>query len=119
ADDRITFELMRRNDGAIRKLVGEPASMATAEELRDDLRVAIEHGVLPRFDVDYMAGAMYGVGFEIALRMVEREPVDVEGARRCATAPDVVAIVAAAAAEAPAGGQRSQEEPAQARSARP
>jgi len=33
-----------------------------------------------------MAAAMAGVGFEVGTRMVERRPVDVEGATRFASA---------------------------------
>jgi AcrR family transcriptional regulator len=87
AEDRITFELMRRNDAAIRALLGEPALAAAAEELLDDLQVAVERGTVPGvgFDVEYLAAAMYGVAFEVAVRMVERQPVDVDGASRFAT----------------------------------
>lgn len=85
AEDRVTFQLMRRNDAAMRALLGEPALMAAAEELMEDLGEAVARGVTGGFDLDYMAGAMYGVGFEVAVRMVERDPVDVEGATRFAS----------------------------------
>jgi len=87
AEDRITFELMRRNDAAIRALLGEPALAAAAEELLEDLQRAVERGPVAGydFDVEYMAAAMYGVAFEIAVRMVDRHPVDVDGAAAFAT----------------------------------
>ena len=40
----------------------------------------------PGLDVEYMAAAMAGAGFEIGVRMLERDPFDVEGAARFATA---------------------------------
>ena len=40
---------------------------------------------MPALDVDYMAGAMAGAAFEVGVRMVEREPADVDGATRFAT----------------------------------
>ena len=92
AEDRVTFELMRRNDSVIRALMGEPMLAAGAEELLEDLRSAVERGLLPRFDAEYMAGAMYGLAFEVGIRMVDRQPVDVEGATRFATTTFMGAI---------------------------
>jgi AcrR family transcriptional regulator len=86
AEDRPTFELMRRNAGTIRELLDEPSFWAGVEELEDDLRAAIDRGDAPPLDADYMAAAMAGAGLEVAMRMVERQPVDVEGAAGFATA---------------------------------
>lgn len=84
-EDRLVFELMQRNAGAIRALFGDPILGAGVEELLHDLRSAIDRGEMPPFDADYMAGAMAGAGFELAIRMAERTPADVEGAARFAT----------------------------------
>jgi AcrR family transcriptional regulator len=85
-EDRPTFELLRRNAGTIRELIHEPALGAGVDDLADDLRALIRRGEVERFDVDYMAAAMAGVGIEVAVRMVEREPPDVDGATEFATA---------------------------------
>lgn len=85
AEDRMTFEMLRRNDGAMRALLGEPTLMASFDELREDLDTAVARGDLPPVDLDYLAGAMWGVAIEVAVRMVERHPVDVEGATDFAT----------------------------------
>jgi AcrR family transcriptional regulator len=85
AEDRPTFELMRRNAATIRELLDEPSFWAGVEELQDDLRAAIDRGDVPPLDADYMAAAMAGTGLEVAMRMVERQPADVEGAVRFAT----------------------------------
>lgn len=86
AEDRPTFELMRRNAGTIRVLMDEPALGAGVDELVADLDAAIERGDLPEIDAHYMGAAMSGAGIEVGMRMVEREPVDVEGAASFATA---------------------------------
>jgi AcrR family transcriptional regulator len=70
--------LMRRNAGTIRAMFDEPALGAGIEELRDDLDSAIAVGRIPRHDADLMAAAMVGAGIEVGLRMVEREPLEVE-----------------------------------------
>ena len=85
ASDRTLFEVMRRNAGTIRALFDTPALGAGTEELEDDLRAAIAAGVVPPHDARYMAAAMVGGGFEIAVRMLESDPPDVEGAVNFAT----------------------------------
>jgi AcrR family transcriptional regulator len=79
-EDPETFELMRRNAGTIRSLFDEPALGAGIEELREDLEAGIASGLLPEHDVDFMASAMVGAGFEVAVRMLERDPHDVDEA---------------------------------------
>jgi hypothetical protein len=80
ASDPLMFELLRRNAGTIRALYDEPAIGAGTVELAEDLRVGIAAGLVPELDAEYMARAMVGAAFEIAVLMLEREPVDVDGA---------------------------------------
>jgi AcrR family transcriptional regulator len=84
-EDRLMFELMHRNTGAIRELFGDPILGAGVDELFTDLLDAIGRGDLPPLDAGYMAGAMAGVALELGVRMAEREPPDPEGAARFAT----------------------------------
>jgi AcrR family transcriptional regulator len=86
ASDRTSFEILRRNAGTIRALFESPALGAGTDELEADLRAAIEAGVVPPHDPRYMAAAMVGGGFEIAVRMLESDPPDVDGAVEFATA---------------------------------
>jgi len=80
AEDPETVRLMRRNAGTIRTMFDEPALGAGIDELREDLEAAIAAGRIPHHDADLMAAAMVGAGVEVGLRMVEREPLDVERA---------------------------------------
>jgi AcrR family transcriptional regulator len=84
-EDRLMFELLQRNAGVIRGLLGDPLLGAGVEDLLEDLRSAMLRGDLPPIDADYMAGAMAGVALELGVRMAERDPADVEGAARFAT----------------------------------
>jgi AcrR family transcriptional regulator len=79
-EDPETFELMRRNAGTIRSMFDEPALGAGIEELREDLEAGVASKLLPAHDVDFMASAMVGAGFEVAVRMLERDARDVEEA---------------------------------------
>jgi AcrR family transcriptional regulator len=86
AEDPGTFALTKRNSGTIRALAGDPSMVAGFDELATDLRAAVARGWLPDFDADYMAAAMVGTALEVGARMVDREPVDVDGAAAFATA---------------------------------
>jgi AcrR family transcriptional regulator len=85
ASDRTLFEVMRRNAGTVRALFDVPALGAGTDELEADLRAAIAAGLVPAHDARYMAAAMVGAGFEIAVRMLESDPPDVEAAVNFAT----------------------------------
>jgi len=85
ASDPEAFELMRRNSGTIRAMFDEPIFGAGVEELEADLRAAIDAGIVPELDAEYMASAMVGAALEVGVAMVRREPPDVEGATRFAT----------------------------------
>ncbi len=85
AEDPMTFELTRRNAGTIRTLFNTPGIGAGVDELRADLEDAIAAGLMPPVDVEYTSAAMVGVGFEVGVRMVARDPADAEAAAEFAT----------------------------------
>jgi AcrR family transcriptional regulator len=85
AEDPMTFELTRRNAGTIRTLFNTPGIGAGVDELKADLQAAIGTGLFPEVDVEYTAAAMVGVGFEVGVRMVGRDPADPESAADFAT----------------------------------
>lgn len=80
AEDRTTFELVRRNAGTIRAMFDVPAIAAGITELADDLRAGIATGMVPEHDTRLMAAAMVGTAFEVGVRMLDDEPPDLEGA---------------------------------------
>lgn len=84
-EDPATFEFLHRNAGTLRALFDDVAVPLGTAELAEDLRDAIASGHLPAVDVDYAAHAMVAVGIELGMRMIERDPPDVEGATRFAS----------------------------------
>lgn len=80
AEDRVKANFMRRNAGTIRIVADEPVLGAGVEELAEDLRAGIAAGRLPAMDVEYMAAAMVGAGWEVGVRMLDHDPIDVEAA---------------------------------------
>ena len=83
--DPEAFELMRVNSGTIRAMFDQPIFGAGVLELAADLRQAMQLGIVPRLDADYMAAAMVGAALELGVTMVTRDPPDVEGATQFAT----------------------------------
>ncbi|HMS61623.1 MAG TPA: TetR/AcrR family transcriptional regulator [Solirubrobacteraceae bacterium] len=79
ASDRETLELMSRNAGTIRAMFDEPAVGAGGEELRADLEQGVADGILAPHDSELLAAAMVGAGVEVGVRLVAREPIDVDG----------------------------------------
>jgi AcrR family transcriptional regulator len=80
AEDPVMLALLRRNAAPVRALAGEPELAGGVDDLLGDLRAIVASGVAPPFDVEFMAAAMAGAGFEIAVRMLERYPHDAAAA---------------------------------------
>jgi AcrR family transcriptional regulator len=80
ASDRAMFELARRNAGTIRAMFDTPSIGAGTEQLAADLDHGVASGLLPAHDTRQMAAAMVGAAFEIGVRMLDRDPPDVDGA---------------------------------------
>lgn len=81
AEDRRLFAVMRRNAGTIRSLFDEPALGAGRDELAEDIRAGVAAGLFPaEIDAETLSAAMVGAGFEVAVRMLDGDPPDVEAA---------------------------------------
>jgi AcrR family transcriptional regulator len=72
--------VMRRNMGTVRTMFDDTQLPASTDELAADLRRAVAAGLIAPLDVDYAAHAMVAVAIELGERLIEREPMDVEGA---------------------------------------
>ena len=83
-EDPANHAFLARNSGAIRALFDDSQVPMGTDELAEDLRAAIAAGHLPPVDVGYCSHVMIAVGFELGVRLMEREPPDVEGATRFA-----------------------------------
>jgi AcrR family transcriptional regulator len=84
-EDRTTFELTRRNAGTVRAMFGEPSIGAGIDELEADIEAGIASGLIRPLDARYAAAAMVGVGFELGVQMLLRDPVDPASAADFAT----------------------------------
>jgi len=85
AEDPELLALARSSFTAVRTLLDKPDVRALAKALNDDIRAAIQQGILPNVDVSYLSASMAGIAFEISMVMVAREPVDPKAAAEFAT----------------------------------
>jgi AcrR family transcriptional regulator len=85
-EDPDNHAFMARNAGTIRALFDDAQVPMGTDELAEDLRAAIAAGQLPPVDVEYCSHVMMAVGLELGLRLLERDPPDVDGATSFAAA---------------------------------
>jgi AcrR family transcriptional regulator len=86
AHDRATFAAIRRNVDTVRIRMDSQEVIAGFDELKEDIVTAMEAGLFPKVDADYLMASFVGIGFEIAEYMLKREPCDPKGAAGFATA---------------------------------
>jgi AcrR family transcriptional regulator len=101
AADGQMFAIMRRNSGCLRVRMDSAEISAALEDLRRDIESAVALGMAPPVDVDYLAGAIVGVAFETADRMMQRQPVLIEEAVQFATAMIAGGVAALPAKQRP------------------
>jgi len=79
------FELILRNEYAVRSLFKETVVGIPMQQLKADLNDAMSRGLFPELDVDLMAASLYGMAFEIGRVLCEQGNRDAEQAARFAT----------------------------------
>lgn len=72
ASDPMVYELAHRNEHAVNELFGSDLLGLAIESLENDLTLAVERGFLPEIDIEYLAAAFFGVGYEMSLRLAYR-----------------------------------------------
>lgn len=85
AENPVFYEVILRNPSIVRELYNDSIMGISVPALEDDIRDAIERGVFPRVDVEYMAAAFFGVAFEIGRNLAQREHRDPKPAAELAT----------------------------------
>jgi len=86
AGDRVNFRTIRHTADNTRVRMDTPEVIAGFEELRSDIETAIAKGLFPPINADYLMAAIVGVAFEVAERMLQREPHDPAAAAEFAAA---------------------------------
>jgi AcrR family transcriptional regulator len=65
AGDPVLYQLLLRNEPAVRSLYEDAVMGLSTQALRDDIRDAIRRGIMPALDADYLAAALFGAGYEM------------------------------------------------------
>jgi len=65
--------------------VDTPEMKAIFDEIRIDIETMMPRDLAPNIDTEYLTAAAIGIAREVGDHMLQREPVDVEGATRFAT----------------------------------
>jgi AcrR family transcriptional regulator len=65
AQDPVLYNLMMRNESAVRALYADGVMGVSTRALRDDIEDAIRRGIMPPLDADYLAAAFFGAGYEM------------------------------------------------------
>jgi AcrR family transcriptional regulator len=85
AEDPVLYNLMMRNEAAVRSLYQESVMGVSVRALRDDIQDAIRRGIMPPLDADYLASAFFGAGYEMGRRLAESPDRDPAAAAAFAT----------------------------------
>jgi AcrR family transcriptional regulator len=84
-EDPVLYNLMLRNEAAVRTLYAESVMGISVRALRDDIKDAIRRGIMPALDADYLAAAFFGAGYEMGRRLAESPKKDPAEAAAFAT----------------------------------
>ena len=85
AHDPVLYNLMLRNEAAVRSLYQDSVMVLSTKALRDDIRDAIRRGIMPPLDADYLAAAFFGAGYEMGRLLAESPKKDPVAAAAFAT----------------------------------
>jgi AcrR family transcriptional regulator len=75
-EERELFEVLQRNAGLVSVVTDNELFETGIRELFVDLVEWAEAGDLPPLDLDYLAAAMVGAGFQVATHLLNRDPPD-------------------------------------------
>lgn len=85
AEDPVLYNLMMRNESAVRSLYAESVMGLSTRALRDDIQDAIRRGIMPPLDAGYLAAAFFGAGYEMGRILAESPRKDPAAAAAFAT----------------------------------
>lgn len=85
ADDPVLYALMLRNEAIVRSLYKETVLGVSVRALREDIRDAIRRGIMPDMNVELLAAALFGAGYEMGRVLAESGSRDPAAAAAFAT----------------------------------
>lgn len=98
SEDPVFYQFIARNTPVVQDIYNQSIMGISVSALEDDIRDAITRGVFPEIDVEYLAAAFFGVGFEIGRSLAKRYNRDPKPAAELATCLFLEGITGAAKA---------------------
>jgi AcrR family transcriptional regulator len=84
-EDPVLYNLMIRNETAVRALYAESVMGLSTRALREDIEDAIRRGIMPPLDAGYLSAAFFGAGYEMGRILAESPKKDPAAAAAFAT----------------------------------
>jgi len=84
-EDPVLYNLMIRNETAVRSLYAESVMGLSTQALREDIEDAIRRGIMPPLDAGYLSAAFFGAGYEMGRILAESPKKDPVAAAAFAT----------------------------------
>jgi AcrR family transcriptional regulator len=85
AGDPVLYSLLLRNEAVVRHLYKDSVLGISLTALKEDIKDAIRRGIMPALDVDFLAAALFGAGYEMGRRLAESPRKDPAAAAAFAT----------------------------------
>ncbi|MCK5771630.1 TetR/AcrR family transcriptional regulator [Algiphilus sp.] len=76
------FKTMLRNESVVRSLFAETGFGNSLSALREDMRSAVDRGILPDMNVDWLASIFFGTAYEMSRNLLDNDggPAEAEAA---------------------------------------
>lgn len=76
------YRILLRNEAVVRGMYAETGFGASRQVLREDLRKAVQRGVLPEMNVDWLSAIFFGGAYEMGRTLLESDagPAEAEAA---------------------------------------
>lgn len=71
SEDPIVYRLVHANDKIVQEISGVNIFGKALSNLEKDIQGAMESGLLPKIDTEFLAASFCGVGYEIGLKLAE------------------------------------------------
>lgn len=73
AEDPVLHTLLLRNEAVIRSLYNDSVMGISVRSMKADISDAIQRGLMPEVNVDFLAASFYGTGYEMS-RLISENP---------------------------------------------
>ena len=85
AEDPEAYELTRKNESVLTTMYKSSLMEIISATLRDDIKQAVETGIIPEVDSEMLTACFVGIAYELGQTMIRRHPANPEAMTEFAT----------------------------------